>query len=392
MRYSKPSNTFVTTTLKKLLLMVLAMLVVSCGEKEQHEEQEKSESNPKEEPKKLPPLPKTVTAEFIMGLWAKPHNGTEIMEELKDYALKPGVWKYVRNIGPRKGELKERRESSMANKVVDRRFIVRQFTFDEGVAYGVVTYDRAVEGYRWWELMPDGLINEISGKLYRRNLLEWTSVVGADKDVQITKRETVTEKELWEATVEFKKGGELMAYAEDEATWLRKLEPPEKTREEKYISDSRRPSFQTRITEPDLEIWKGADKSYKERRAKDLNQSERKLVGRFEGGNRELKWEIHRHKDGTFELVMLQKVDGVMVSDYTRGIWGVDGERYFLVDLESLNRKPGGEPERFWEKVRKITKDRFETTSEGEDGKELVSPENRVEEFSIPLWKKITDE
>ena len=233
MKNSKPYNTFLTTIMKNLLVMVLAMLIVSCGEEEQNKEQEKSESNPKEEAKELPPLPKTVTAKFIMGLWAKPHNGTEIMEELKDYALKPGVWKYVRNIGPRKGELKESRESSMANKVVDRRFIVRQFTFDEGVAYGVVTYDRAVEGYRWWELMPDGLINEISGKLYRRNLLEWTSVVGADKDVQITKRETVTEKKQWEATVEFKKGGELMAYAEDKATWLRKLEPPEKTRDEK---------------------------------------------------------------------------------------------------------------------------------------------------------------
>jgi hypothetical protein len=168
-----------------------------------------------------------VTAEFIMGLWAKPHDGTEVMEELKDYALKPGVWKWVRNVGPRKGELKESLEASMVNKVVDRRFIVRQFTFDGGVAYGVVTYDRAVEGYRWWELKPDGLIDEISGKPYRRNLLEWTSVVGADKDVQITKRETVIEKELWEATVEFKKGGELVAYAEDEATWISELGPPE---------------------------------------------------------------------------------------------------------------------------------------------------------------------
>ena len=45
-------------------------------------------------------------------------------------------------------------------------------------------------------------------------------MVGADKDVQLTKRETVIEKELWEATVEFKKGGELVAYAEDEATWI----------------------------------------------------------------------------------------------------------------------------------------------------------------------------
>ena len=231
-----------------LVLLFAALLAAGCGEKEQPKEQEKSESNPKEEPRpeakaepkpesapesrELPPLPETVTAEFIMGLWAKPHDGTEVMEELKDYALKPGVWKWVRNVGPRKGELKERQEDSMVNKVVDRRFIVRQFTFDGGVAYGVVTYDRAVEGYRWWELMPDGFINEFSGKPYRRNLLEWSSVRMADKDVQLTKIETVIEKELWEATVEVKKGGELVAYAEDEATWVKELGQPEEAPEE----------------------------------------------------------------------------------------------------------------------------------------------------------------
>jgi len=235
--------------MKKALLLFAALLVAGCGEKEQPKGQEKSESTPKEEsrpeakaePKpesapesrELPPLPETVTAEFIMGLWAKPHDGTEVMEELKDYALKPGVWKWVRNVGPRKGELKESLEASMANKVVDRRFIVRQFTFDGGAVYGVVTYDHAVEGYRFWELMPDGFINEISGKPYKRNLLEWTSVRIADKDVQFRKRETVNEKELWEATFEVTKGGELVAYAEDEATWVKELGQPEEAQEEK---------------------------------------------------------------------------------------------------------------------------------------------------------------
>ncbi len=222
--------------MKALHVMCSVLLLVGCGEAKRLE---KSASDPKEEPspeakaepkpesapesRELPPLPETVTAEFIMGLWAKPHDGTEVMEELKDYVLKPGVWKWVRNIGPRKGELKERQEASMVNKVVDRRFIVRQFTFDGGAVYGVVTYDHAVEGYRFWELRPDGLIDEISGKPYRRNLLEWTSVGDADKDVQITKRETVIEKELWEATLEFKKGEELVAYAEDEARWSAEL-------------------------------------------------------------------------------------------------------------------------------------------------------------------------
>ena len=72
--------------MKILVLLFAALLVAGCGEKEQPKEQEKSESNPKEEPspeakaepkpesapesRELPPLPETVTAEFIMGLWA----------------------------------------------------------------------------------------------------------------------------------------------------------------------------------------------------------------------------------------------------------------------------------------------------------------------------------
>lgn len=140
---------------------------------------------------------------------------------------------------------------------------------------------------------------------------------------------------------------------------------------------------------PRLEAWRGAEKSYKERRAEALSKVERSLVGKFSGGNKELKWEIHRHEDGVFELVMLERVDGVLMEDYTKGIWGVEGDRYYFVDLESLNRSPGGEPDRFWEKIRKIEKDRFVTTSEGEDGKELVSPEVRVEDFKLPLWQKM---
>ena len=211
--------------MKNLVLLfsaVVCVFLASCEPKETPSPRANAESKPEPAPesRKLPPLPKTVTAEFIMDLWARPHDGTGVMEELEDYALKPGVWKWVRNIGPRKGELKKSIEVSVANKVVDRRFIVRQFTSDGKVVYGVVTYDHAVEGYRWWELMPDGFINEFFGKPYRRNLLEWSSVSIADKDVQITKIETVIEEELYEATLERKKAGELVAYGEEVATWI----------------------------------------------------------------------------------------------------------------------------------------------------------------------------
>jgi hypothetical protein len=212
--------------------MALAMLIVSCGEEEQNKEQENSESNPKEETKELPPLPKTVTAEFIMGLWAKPHDERNLIEELKDHP-KPGIWKVIRNIGPSEENQVQRIESSFTLKSVDQRFSVWQFSHDDGVQYSMVTYDFETESYRWWELLPDGFINEFSGKRYLRDLVEWKSVRLPEKDVQMRMRETDRGEKSFKATIEFKKGGELVAYAEDEATWLRKLEPQEKTREEK---------------------------------------------------------------------------------------------------------------------------------------------------------------
>ena len=233
--------------MKVLFLLFAALLVVGCGEKEQPEEQEKSESNPKEEPRpetkaepkpesapesrELPPLPETVTAEFIMGLWAKPHDERDLIEELKD-EFKSGVWKVVRNIGPSKEEQVQRIEGSFILKSVDRRFSVWEFSYDDGALYSVMTYDYETESYRWWELMSDGFINEYSGKRYWRNLLQWKSVRLSEEDVQTQMRETIRGEKSFKATFEIKRGGELVAYSEDEATWVSELGQPEEAQQE----------------------------------------------------------------------------------------------------------------------------------------------------------------
>jgi len=223
--------------MKKALLLFAALLpllfLISCEPKEQPSPEAKAESKPESAPesRELPPLPETVTAEFIMGLWAKPHDERDFIEELKD-DFKPGTWKFVRNIGPRKGELVERFESSFKFKWVDRRFVVQEVSHDAGVLYSVMTYDYETKSYRWWELMPDGFINEFSGKRYWRNLMEWKSVRFSEEDVQTRMRATIQGEKSFKGTFEIKKGGELVAYSEDEATWVAELEQTEEASEE----------------------------------------------------------------------------------------------------------------------------------------------------------------
>ena len=218
--------------MRAVLMLVATLLVVGCGKKEQAGEETDQKTRPAEapEPRELPPLPETVTAEFIMGLWAKPHDERDLIEELKDD--KPGIWKFVRNIGPRKGELAQRMEASVTLKWVDRRFVAQEFSYDDGVQYSVMTYDYETESYRWWSLLADGFITESSGKRYWRNLREWKSVRLPEEDVQTRMRETVRGEKSIKVTFEAEKGGELVAYAEDEAHWIAELPESQEVPEE----------------------------------------------------------------------------------------------------------------------------------------------------------------
>ena len=227
-------------------IMLGTLLVVGCGEEKKVGGQvektpvpsagqeslvtgapeEKGESGGEEsatgEVVDLPPLPGVMTKEFIMALWAKPHDERDIIKGLEaDFT--PGVWKWVRRIGPRKGALVERFESSLISKWVDRRFAVSEFSHDGGIQYSVMTYDYETDGYRWWELLPDGFINEFSGKQYWRELMEWESVRLSEEGMQMRMRDTIRREKSIKVTVEFKREGELLAYAEDEGTWVSDL-------------------------------------------------------------------------------------------------------------------------------------------------------------------------
>ena len=240
--------------MKKLILLLSAFALFGCGEKKeavsedpssttlvapndkpksafkQEAESEEAEgaqirSQTTQESKGLPSIPAAVTAEFIMDMWSKPHDESHFIDELKYY--KPGTWKLIRNIGPRQGELVERLENSFTFKWVERRFVVQKVHNETGHQFSVMTYDYDTEFYRWWGLMPDGSLNESSGKRYWRDLVDWKSVRNPDDSTQFRLRETVRSEGAYKAIFEIRQGGDLVAYAKDEAMWIGQLEPNE---------------------------------------------------------------------------------------------------------------------------------------------------------------------
>jgi len=235
--------------MKKLLPLLSCLLLTGCGEKKVTGENRdtgtglasKEPTVPNEnadtsvdsatvessanEVADLSPLPETVTKEFIMGLWAKPHDGRNIIEELADEHIRAGVWKVVTGMGPDKGEVADTTEASMIVKMVDRRFQVWQWSVGQHVEYSFVSYDYDAKRYRWWGVQPDGFITEWSGRRYWRNLMEWETVKVPEEDVQVTIREVFVseDRKRLKMAGEIKRDNEVVAYRKDEFTWLSEL-------------------------------------------------------------------------------------------------------------------------------------------------------------------------
>lgn len=175
----------------------------------------------------LPPLPEAMTKEFIMGLWAKPHEERGVIKELDCFGV-PGVWKFVRMWGPSKGELEEGPETISVSKIVDRRFVVarhvtKQPDSDEDwVEYSVESYDYKMKKYRSWSLLPDGFIAEAVGRRYWRNLMEWESVRFPEEGVQMKARATYQSEDgkRGKLTMELKRDGDFVVYGKIESTWV----------------------------------------------------------------------------------------------------------------------------------------------------------------------------
>jgi len=184
----------------------------------------------------LPLLPEIVTKEFIMDLWAKPHDGRDMIDEFADGQIREGVWKVISTGGPRRGEITGTIESTMTLKMLDRRYQVWEWREGESLSYVVATYDYDASCYRWWGTSAEEtLIFEQSGRRYWRNLIEWKALNHPDPELQSTMRTTFVSEDgkRFKVTGKAKRNGEVVRYSKSEFTWYSELPEEHRSREDK---------------------------------------------------------------------------------------------------------------------------------------------------------------
>ncbi|MDG2486318.1 MAG: hypothetical protein P8M65_01280 [Roseibacillus sp.] len=248
--------------MKKLLSLLSCLLLFGCGEKkgvgdngqtdtgsaiEKPKAPNESKASsvdgatvelPANEVADLPPLPEVVTKEFIMDLWAKPHDGRGIIEELADGGIREGVWNVISKRGPRKGEIIDSIESTMILKMIDRRYQVWEWREGDLLTYTVTTYDYDASTYRWWgaSVSPEETsIFEHSGRRYWRNLMEWKAANLPDPEIQSTMRTTFISEDgrMFKVVGEAKRNGEVVSYSTGEFNWQSGLPEEHRSREAK---------------------------------------------------------------------------------------------------------------------------------------------------------------
>ena len=183
----------------------------------------------------LPTLPEKITKEFIMGLWAKPHDDKGLIEEFADGGIREGVWNVISKRGPRKGELTQTSEAKMILKTIDRRYQVWKWREGDLLTYTVTTYDYDASTYRWWgaSASPEETsIFEHSGRHYWRNLMEWKAVNHPDPEIQSTMRTTFISEDgkRFKVVGKAERNGEVVSYSVGEFNWQSELPEEHRSR------------------------------------------------------------------------------------------------------------------------------------------------------------------
>ena len=221
------------------ILATLPLILGGCIEKEKSV----SETKPLEEKQKavpnvadLPLLPESITKEFIMDLWAKSHDGRDMIEELSDKQAREGIWKVISNRGPREGEIIDTMESTMTLKMVDRRYHVWEWREGEFLSYTASTYDYNSSQYRLWSTSSEWpTISEQSGKRNSRKLIEWKAINLSDSTLESSMKTTFISEDgkMFNVISKSTRNGEVVGYTTSEFIWHSELPEEHRSREAK---------------------------------------------------------------------------------------------------------------------------------------------------------------
>lgn len=222
--------------MKYLGVIVAIIFAVGCGKNNEPT----TETKPLEEKQQaipkvadLPLLPETITKEFIMDLWAKPHDGRDMIEEFSDKQAREGIWKVISNRGSRKGEIIDTIESTMTLKMVDRRYHVWEWREGEFLSYTLSTYDYNSSKYRWWSTSSEWpSISEQSGQRDSQNLIEWKAINLSDPELQSSMKTTFISEDGKKFNVIGKatRNGKVVSYTTSEFTWHSELPEEHRSR------------------------------------------------------------------------------------------------------------------------------------------------------------------
>jgi len=118
-----------------------------------------------------------------------------------------------------------------------------------------------------------------------------------------------------------------------------------------------------------------------------LTPTERKLVGKWSGARINLKWEIQRFEDRSFELAF-EEIDrddpNTIYTNYAIGQWWAKNDNYYF-EWENWWGDYGDFAGVIKEPIQSVSSDQVITLTEGDKIPENI--ESRVADFTLSGWK-----
>lgn len=125
----------------------------------------------------------------------------------------------------------------------------------------------------------------------------------------------------------------------------------------------------------------------------ELTSEELPFVGKWRGARANLKWEIDRRDDRSFEMVLTEDYEGDIYETYYIGAWWVEDGDYYYDDVYCWDdwEEWADDYEGVSELITSVSANRIVTeTSEFDtmdDDEDLTNVESRVNSFTLEGWR-----